>query len=107
MGRKSREKGKRGERELAAFFRERGIMAKRGQQHSGSPDSPDVMAQVDGLHIECKRTEALSLYTAMEQAEADCGFNMPVVFHRRNGKPWLAILSANEFITLLKEAGRC
>ena len=44
---KSRTKGKVGELELAAKLSEAGFPATRGQQHSGSPDSPDVIC--DGL----------------------------------------------------------
>lgn len=105
MGKLSREKGKRGERELAALFRSCGFDAKRGVQHKGGSDSPDVEVGIEGLHVECKRTETLSLYEAMGQAERDAGLKMPVVFHRRNGKPWLAILPATELMSLLKRAG--
>lgn len=105
MGKSQREKGKRGERELAALFREYGFEAKRGVQHKGGADSPDVECNIPGLHVECKRTEALSLYEAMNQAQIDAGFKMPVVFHRRNGKPWLAILHATELLALLRKAG--
>jgi Holliday junction resolvase len=45
MGRKSREKGKRGELELAAELRRLfGIEARRGVQYCGGGDSPDVVA---------------------------------------------------------------
>jgi len=104
MGKKEREKGKRGERELAAFFRSCGFEARRGVQHRGGNDSPDVVCNIPGLHVECKRTESLSVYEAMKQAEADAGLKMPVVFHRRNGKAWLAILPAAELLSLLKRA---
>ena len=39
----SREKGKRGERELAAKLREHGYDCRRGVQYQGGPDSPDVI----------------------------------------------------------------
>lgn len=55
-GLKSRNKGKRGERELVAFLRSYGIECRRGQQYRGGKDSPDVL--LDDLqtwwHIECK-----------------------------------------------------
>jgi len=43
----SREKGKRGERQWRDELRANGYAARRGQQFSGSPDSPDVIC--DGL----------------------------------------------------------
>lgn len=106
MGKMSRDKGKVGERELAALFRECGFDAKRGVQHKGGAESPDVVTSIDELHVECKRVESLSLYPALEQAERDAGLEkMPVVFHRRNKKPWVVILHAAEFLALLKKAG--
>lgn len=99
-------KGKVGERELAALFRECGFDAKRGVQHKGGAESPDVVTSIAELHVECKRVESLQLYPALEQAERDAGLSkMPVVFHRRNKKPWVAILHATEFLALLKKAG--
>ena len=71
----SNQKGKRGERELAKLIREFGINARRGQQFSGSPDSPDVVTDLKDWHFEVKRTESLSVYKAMDQAASDCGAN--------------------------------
>lgn len=103
MGKKSRDKGKRGERELAELIREFGLEARRGVQFRGGEDSPDVVCEIEGVHIECKRAEALSIYEAMKQAETDAGLKMPVVFHRRSRKPWLAILHATELLAILKQ----
>lgn len=104
MGKLSREKGKRGERELAALFRKYGYGARRGQQFAGSPDSPDVVTDLEWLHVECKRTEVLNVYKALEQAETDAGMKLPVVFHRKNKQPWVAILRAEEFLSLIRQA---
>ena len=65
----SRNKGKAGELELAhELTRILGCEARRGQQFSGSPDSPDVMTNLPGLHIECKRVERFNLYDALAQS---------------------------------------
>ncbi len=93
MGKPSRDKGKVGEREAAAELRRMGFTdARRGVQYQGGPDSPDVVG-IPFVHIEVKRTEQLSLYTALAQAqtEADPG-DVPLLLHRRNGKRWLAIV---------------
>ena len=51
----SRQKGARGERECAAYLRSIGIAdCRRGQQFSGSKDSPDVVTSLTNVHIECK-----------------------------------------------------
>src|SRR5437899_3884036 len=70
----SREKGKRGERQWRDELRAQGYAARRGQQFSGSPDSPDVVCDELGwIHFEVKAVEKLNIYDAMEQAERDCG----------------------------------
>ena len=68
MGRKSREKGALGERELAReLSRLLGVEDRRGCQRHGGPDSPDVVVDVPNVHIECKRAERLRLYEALER----------------------------------------
>lgn len=96
----SKQKGNRGERELAAFLKDHGIDARRGQQFSGSPDSPDVVHDIPGIHIEVKRTERLSLYKALQQAREDCGEDVPTVWHRANRKQWVVILDAEDFLRM-------
>ncbi len=97
MGAKSKRKGKTGEleaaRELARLF---GCQARRGQQFSGSPDSPDVVCDIPGLHWEIKRAERLSLYAALEQAIEDAGEETPVVLHRASRQPWVAIVRLDD-----------
>lgn len=97
----SREKGRRGEAELAALLREYGFKdARRGQQYHGGPDSPDVVGALPGIHIECKRTEKLNIIEAMAQADRDSGDNIPVVMHRRNRTPWMVTMHFDDFMTL-------
>ena len=43
MGKAQREKGKRGELELAKIFREYGYDARRGQQYCGAAGNADVI----------------------------------------------------------------
>lgn len=103
MGKTSREKGKRGERELARKLREYGYDAKRGQQYCGANGDADVIG-LPGVHIECKRTERLSLYDAMAQAKADAREGeMPVVIHRKNNSEWLVIQPLSDWIEMYKE----
>lgn len=94
----SRAKGCRGELEWSAFLREHLSCpdARRGQQFSGSPESPDVVGGVPGTHCEAKRTERLNLQTAMEQAVRDCGDDIPYVASRRSRKPWLVTVQATD-----------
>lgn len=101
-------KGKRGERELAAeLSRLFGQSCRRGVQYSGLGGA-DVVG-LPGVHVECKRTEALRLYAAVEQAERDTeaqqSGRVPCVFHRANGKPWLVIVRLDRLPALVKSLG--
>ena len=105
MGKTSREKGKRGEREVASLLRSYGYNASRGQQYKGGPDSPDVEG-LPHIHIEVKRTERFSLYEAMEQSRRDAGEGeTPIVVHRRNGEHWVVIMEFEDFLKIYQEAG--
>jgi Holliday junction resolvase len=107
-GARSRRKGKRGERELAAALRAEGFPATRGAQHHGGPESPDVLCpSLPGLHFEAKRCERLSLYDALDQARRDAGGRLPVVAHRRNGCRWVAILDLTDLLAILRESDFC
>lgn len=98
----SRNKGKSGELELAhELERLWGVSARRGQQFSGSPESPDVVTGLPGLHIECKRTETLRLYDALAQCKRDAGPDeIPVVCHRRNRGRWIAVVELGRLLDL-------
>lgn len=103
MGKTSRDKGARGEREVVAFLRAEGYDAHRGHQlhQKGGADNPDVLA-LPGIHIEVKRTEAFRMEDAMAQAHADCGDRMPTVWHRRNNGRWRVIMEASDWIQLYR-----
>lgn len=104
-GKTSRNKGKAGERELAAALRAEGFeSARRGQQYSGSETSADVVG-LPGIHIECKRVEKLNIYEAVEQAQRDAGESgeLPAVFHRRNRKPWLVTMPLSDWMILYRK----
>ena len=104
----SREKGKRGEREVAGELRRHGYDARRGQQYCGANGDADVVG-LPGLHIECKRVERLNLAEAMHQAERDARpGELPAVFHRRNDEPWLVTMPLGDWIEIYREweAGR-
>ena len=99
----SRNKGKVGEREFASLLREHGFDARRGQQFSGSPDSPDVVSDaLAWLHVEVKRVQNLNLTDACVQAEGDCGGKPWIVAHRRNHAPWFITMSSETFFNFLR-----
>lgn len=106
MGRASREKGKRGERELASKLREYGYECRRGQQYSGL-EGEDVIG-LPGIHIECKRVEKLNIYDSIDQAKRDATGSIPAVFHRKNNCEWLVTMPFEFWMDLYREweAGR-
>lgn len=103
MAKNPRAKGKRGELELAHKLREHGYSTRRGQQYSGTETSADVVG-LPGIHIECKRVEALNIYTAIMQAVHDTGESgdLPAVFHRKNNQPWLVTMRLEEWLALYR-----
>lgn len=105
MGKFSKDKGKRGELELVSSLRDLGFPdVRRSQQFCGSSSSADLLG-VSGVHIEAKRCERLSIYDAYEQAvhDSEGTEDIPAVFHRRNGKPWLAIMSLEDWAKIYQK----
>ena len=99
----SKHKGASGERELAKeVARLFHCSARRGQQYSGSPDSPDIVTSLQGIHFECKRTEHFQLWSAIEQAVRDAGENVPVVCHRSNRRPWIVVVRLDDLPKLVR-----
>ena len=103
MGKMQRDKGKRGEREVARILKDHGYTdARRGQQFQGSPDSPDVVG-LPGFHIEVKRTEQCRLYDYLGQAfDETAAGDLPVVVHRQNNHGWVAIMDFGDFLEAVK-----
>ena len=105
-GRASREKGKRGEREIAKAFRDAGWdTARRTAQYCGrSGDAADITG-IPGLHIEVKYVEREQVRAWMAQAERDAQAagkgETPVVIHRKTHSPWLVTLSLNDFLEMM------
>lgn len=104
----SKQKGKRGELDFKNLLIEHGFDARRGQQFSGSSDSPDVVCDgLPSIHFEVKYCESLAIYGALEQAKRDAGdYKLPVVAHRKNNRDWLVIMTANDWLNLIKETDR-
>lgn len=98
----SKQKGNRGERELAKKLRELGCTgARRTQQFSGynGDDDVDGGTELERFFIECKRVEQLNLHQAMEKAQNQCPSDkIPVIMHRKNGRKWLATFDLTDAI---------
>lgn len=101
MALNSREKGKRGERELATYLREAGFEnSRRGVQYSAANGDPDVIG-LSGVHIECKRVERLDLDAALDQSVRDArAGEVPVVIHRKNRQKWRVTMLLDDFLDM-------
>ena len=99
----SKQKGARGERELANKLKDYGYNTRRGQQYCGANGDADVVG-LDGIHIECKRVERLNLHDAITQAKSDAkNGDKPVVFHRKNNCEWLVTMTMDDWMEFYRD----
>ena len=108
IGKTSREKGKRGEREVARIFRDAGYTeSRRTSQYCGKTGDASDVTGVPGLHLEVKFVEKEAVRSwygqAVRDAEAADKGDVPVVIHRKTHSPWLVTLSLDDFIEILKK----
>lgn len=98
----SRRKGGSGEREVVKLAAAHGFTGLRTR--SGGGQVRGDVAGIPGVALEVKRMERESVRAWFEQAEANCGDDMPVVAHRKNRGPWLATLTLDDLLALVKAA---
>lgn len=102
MGKASRDKGARGERELAGILNEMGIDAHRGYVQFKQSD----LVGIEGIHPEVKRVEKLNIHEAMRQAITEAEKRKdgkPTVFHRKNGGKWLVTMLLEDWVEIYKK----
>jgi len=102
MGKPSRDKGARGEREVAEILRDHGFDAKR----DGRLDE-DISHDIRGVHLEVKRAETLKIMEWIRQANSYVGRSSrhrrePIVVFRQNNQPWRAVVSFEFLVGLLR-----
>lgn len=111
----SREKGKRGELEIAKLLQAYGYDTKRSQQFCGANGDADIVG-LPGIHCEIKRVEKLNIDKALRQSIDDTyadelrqGIDLiPVVMHRSNDDRkkdstkgvWKVTLTLKDFMKL-------
>ena len=100
MGKMSRDKGKRFEREVARMFRDWGYDAHRTAQYRGNTGQAADVEGVPGFHIEAKHQERMKLYEWMDQAVRDAKDGKPVVIHKANNRPVLVTMLFDDWIQL-------
>lgn len=97
-----RNKGAGGEREAAALLRSYGFEARRGQQFSGTKESPDVISSLPDFHLEIKRTEKMEVYVWLEKALSETDEDV-MILHRKDRGKWIAILEADTMLAILQQ----
>lgn len=98
----SRNKGKRGELEVAHLLQKYGYETRRGQQFSGANGDADVVGLPD-IHLEIKRVEKLNIDEALNQSIRDAKeAEVPVVMHRKNRTEWKITMRFEDWIELYK-----
>ena len=102
VGKSQRNKGAQGEREWCEMLRAVGFDAKRalGQARDGGGDVP-----YPPILWEVKRYAKFAVYEHMEQAVVSApqypGCDIPAVALRGDGKEWLVVLRAADFLPML------
>lgn len=106
MGKMSRDKGKRFERQLAGIFREYGYTdSRRTAQYCGNTGDASDVVGLPGIHVEAKHVEQMRLYEWMDQAKRDASGTgkKPVVFHKKNNHEILVTMQLDTFFDMYRE----
>jgi hypothetical protein len=102
MGRSEREKGRKGEAEVAAIFRRHGLEV-RGLEATGDHLVVCSAAIALTLHSEVKRQETARVWLWWEQAAGEAPPGVwPLVTFRRSRSPWLSLIATEELAGLLE-----
>lgn len=104
MGKFSRDKGKRAEREFAKLCQEYGFDVQRTAQCKGKTGAAGDIEGLPGIHIEVKHVERLNLREAMAQsirdAEAEGKDKFPIVAHKKNNAEWLVTMRGRDWLQM-------
>lgn len=106
MSRTERDKGARGESEVAAIFRRHGFDCDRTPNSGGLRIRGDLYGTVPA-HLEVKRQEVLRIPLWLRQAadEAEPG-EVPVVAFRQNRGQWYGLLPLEVLAELFADRAR-
>ncbi len=105
-GSRSKNKGKRGERQWRDFLISHGFEARRGQQFSGDEGKDVICPGMPKIHHEVKYQEKVpkKVYEYLFQAQTDAKELTPVVAMRRNNYDWVVVMDANDWMNIMKES---
>lgn len=105
MSNRERDKGRKGEAEVAAIYRRHGLEV-RGLEGSGDHLLACDPSGLVTVHSEVKRQETTRPWAWWEQASSEAPSGaVPIVAFRRNRSRWLAELDLEDVAELLRLAG--
>lgn len=107
MGKSQRDKGARGEREVADLFEDQGLKARRGMRQSqDATGEPDVVVEpAPWLWVEVKRGKTTRPVAALKQAIKAAGANrVPIAVTRDDYDAPVVTLRFADFIGFIRDA---
>lgn len=111
MGKRSRRRGKTGERELCKELEKLELPGfQRSQQHTGRHGDADIENTLTETSLlwECKRVERINVNAVMQRAieDASAKGRLPIIAHRKNRHPWLVTFQLNDLWDVVDELFR-
>ena len=103
MGKREKDKGARGERQLVKYLQQFGLDVKRGFVYLHQSD----LVGLKGIHIECKFVEKLNVRAALNQATEEAEIRhdgAPAVFWKVSRMPWITVMWTQDWIDLYRRA---
>ena len=104
----SKDKGKRGELEVAHILTFFGFDSRRTAQYCGNTGDAADVTGLEGFHIEVKRCETTKIWDWIAQAHRDHKEGeIPLVVFRKSRERWQVVLDFEDFLKILggKEDG--
>lgn len=104
-GRKSRRKGKVGERQVCEVARANGH--PEAERAWKTPQLDGDIANVGPIHLEVRRRERLEInkWAAEVEGKARNG-NIPVMAYRKSDDPWRAVLPLADLLAIIAQANQ-
>lgn len=106
MAKASRDKGARGEREVAAIFRDAGFAGCERTPNSGGLHIPGDLVGLEGIHVESKRYGSRVRWDEwwpQAVTEAPTG-TLPLLAMRADKGEWVGAAPLTELVALLAKA---
>lgn len=101
MGKREKDKGRRGEYKLRDYLNSFGLDVKRGLVWLHQSD----LIGLNGIHVECKAVEKLNVRAALNQATKEAEIRndgAPAVFWKVSRLPWITVMWTKDWVELYR-----